>query len=110
MRRRGRERERGERGKEGSLMWAVNPATLQQPSLSSSIPPSRKSIPALSIPPISCDGSAKGKQTRWGVCSGLTGRTERPVTSTGDTSSMFTHHLPSVCKPVDQVYSVEWTT
>lgn len=37
------------REKEGSLMWAVNPTTLQQPSLSSSTPPSRKSMPALLV-------------------------------------------------------------
>lgn len=86
-------------------MWAVNPTTLQQPSLSSSTP-SRKSMPALLVfLPSLVKALRRGEQTSgllvrpwpavcdagweffsppsflgWGVCSGLTGQTERPAT------------------------------
>lgn len=92
-------------------MWAVKPTTHQQPSSHSPQlhppPPLQQKIYAcsLSIPPISCEGSAEGRADkwttsealasrvwcylgaffppsllRWGVCSGLTGQTEHPAT------------------------------
>lgn len=106
MKRREEEKGRGVWEKEGSLMRAVNPTTAQQPSLSPSTSQQKIYVCSLSIPPISCEGSADGSADKWtasealasrvwywsgdffppssflgwGVCSGLTGWTEHPAT------------------------------
>lgn len=64
MKRRMEEKERGWE-KEGSLMGAVNPTTLQQPSSSSSASQQKIYAGALSIPRISRPGSAEDGADKW---------------------------------------------
>ncbi len=55
-------------------MWAVNPTTLQQPSLSSSTPQQKIYACSLSIPPISREGSAEGRADKWTASEALASR------------------------------------
>lgn len=64
----------GVREKKGSLMWAVNPTTLQQPSLSSSTHSKKIYVCSLSIPPISCEGSVEGRADKWTASEALASR------------------------------------
>lgn len=56
-------------------MWAVNPTTLQQPSLSASSPPQQKIYArSLSIPPISRESSAEKRADKWTAAEALASR------------------------------------
>lgn len=65
--RRGEEKGRGVREKEGNLMWAVNHTTFQPPPPCLFLHPPQQEIYAcaLSIPPISYEGSAAGEADKW---------------------------------------------
>lgn len=69
MKRRKEEKER-EWEKEGSLMGAVNPTTLEQPSFSSSASQQKIYASALSIPRVSCRGSAEDGADKWTASEG----------------------------------------
>lgn len=76
MRRRGGEQERGVRGRKWSLMWPVKPTTLQQPLRYPSHPSFLQKIYlcSLSIPPISCEGSAEGRADKRTAAEALASR------------------------------------
>lgn len=69
MKRRKEEKERGWE-KEGSLMGAVNPTTLEQPSFSSSTSQQKIYAGALSIPRVSLQGSAEDGADKWTASEG----------------------------------------
>lgn len=69
MKRRKEEKERGWE-KEGSLMGAVNPTTLEQPSFSSSTSQQKIYAGALSIPRVSRQGSVEDGADKWTASEG----------------------------------------
>lgn len=64
MKRREEEKERGLE-KEGNLMQAVNLTVVQHPPHYFSSSQQKIHARALSIPPISCEGSAEGRADKW---------------------------------------------